>query len=229
MRATLTNRVITSAMNAKSIADMRISYDLASLGDQQVLSDPIEQFTCWFEEVAATSIIEANAMVLATVAPDGLPQARTVLMKGFDANGLRFYTNYDSAKGQQIASNPYVSALFYWPTLQRQVRWMGIAEKVSAEESDEYFASRPRGSQIGALASDQSQPIASADELRRRFEDVERQYEDDQPIPRPSHWGGYRIRPTVIEFWQGRENRLHDRIVFTKRDDDSWDITRLAP
>lgn len=229
MRATLTIRVITFAMNAKSIADMRISYDLASLGDQQVSSDPIEQFTRWFEEVAATSVIEANAMVLATVTPDDLPQARTVLMKGFDAKGLRFYTNYDSAKGQQIAANPHVCALFYWPTLQRQVRWLGIAEQVSAEESDEYFASRPRGSQIGALASEQSQPINSAGELRQRFEDVERQYMDDEPIPRPPHWGGYCIRPTVIEFWQGRENRLHDRIVFTKRDDGSWDITRLAP
>ena len=229
MRATLTIRVITFAMNAKSIADMRISYDLASLGDQQVLSDPIEQFQRWFEEVAATSVIEANAMVLTTVTPDDLPQARTVLMKGFDADGLRFYTNYESAKGRQIAANPNVCALFYWPTLQRQVRWMGIAEQVSADESDEYFASRPRGSQIGALASEQSQPISSAEELRQRFEDVERQYADDEPIPRPSHWGGYLIRPTMIEFWQGRENRLHDRIVFTRCDDGSWDITRLAP
>lgn len=216
-------------MNTKSLADMRISYDLATLGDGDISPDPITLFTHWFEEVSATSIIEANAVVLATVDVHNVPQARTVLMKSFDERGIVIYTNYNSAKGQQIAANPNVCALFYWPTLQRQVRWTGIAAKVSAEESDAYFAVRPRGSQIGAAASNQSQPIASAEELRQRFETLEQIYGNDQPIPRPENWGGFRIQPTRIEFWQGRENRLHDRILYTRDEAGEWGTTRLAP
>lgn len=216
-------------MNAKSVAEMRMSYELDTLGDRDVLADPIEQFAAWFEEVRETNVMEANAMIVTTVGTDGVPQARTVLMKEFDADGIVFYTNYTSAKGQAIAANPNVCLLFYWPSLQRQVRWTGVATRISAEHSDDYFASRPRGSQIGAIVSDQSQPVKSADELRTRWAELEEAYCDDQPIPRPDHWGGFRIRPTVIEFWQGRENRLHDRIVFMRGEDDSWTTQRLAP
>ncbi len=216
-------------MNAKSVAEMRMSYELGTLGDRDVLHDPIEQFSLWFDEVRDTSIAEANAMVVATVTPEGVPQARTVLMKSFDHEGLVFYTNYESAKGQAIELNPNVCALFYWPSLQRQVRWTGVATRVSPEQSDEYFASRPRGSQFGAIASDQSAEVESADVVRDRWNELERQYGEDAPVPRPEHWGGYRIRPTSIEFWQGRENRLHDRILFTREADDSWHTVRLAP
>lgn len=216
-------------MNAKTLAEMRISYQLATLGDREVLTDPIEQFTTWFQEVSATDMLEANAMVLTTVATNGVPQARTVLLKGFDTDGLVFYTNYDSVKAQAIEANPTVCALFYWPSLQRQVRWTGVATRVSSEQSDEYFATRPRGSQLGAWASDQSRPVESAEELRRRFEELEHAFSDEESIPRPENWGGYRIRPISIEFWQGRENRLHDRILFTRNDADNWDISRLAP
>lgn len=216
-------------MNTKAIAEMRITYDLATLGDREVLSDPFAQFATWFQEVSTTNVMEANAMVITTVSDQGIPQARTVLMKGFDTNGLVFYTNYDSAKGRAIEANPVVCALFYWPSLQRQVRWTGIATRVSAEQSDEYFATRPRGSQLGAWASNQSRPVESAEELRRRFDELEHAFEGNEAVPRPENWGGYCIRPTTIEFWQGRENRLHDRILFTRTESDEWDITRLAP
>ena len=215
-------------MNTNAIAEMRISYELDTLGDKEVLRDPIAQFSVWFDEVSQSDVLEANAMVISTVSADGFPQARTVLMKGFDADGLVFYTNYDSAKGQAIEANPNVCALFYWPSLQRQVRWTGVATRVSAEQSDEYFASRPHGSQLGAWASNQSQTVESAGALRDRFEELEASFGDDA-IPRPYNWGGYRIRPLKIEFWQGRENRLHDRILFTRNDTGNWDISRLAP
>lgn len=216
-------------MNSKPLAEMRISYELGTLGDREVLADPIEQFSLWFEEVNATDVLEANAMVIATISADNVPQARTVLLKGFDAAGLVFYTNYDSAKAQAIEANPAVCALFYWPSLQRQVRWTGEVTRVSAEQSDDYFSSRPRGSQLGSWASNQSQPVASAGEVHRRFEDLEHSFDDDEPITRPENWGGYRIRPTSIEFWQGRKNRLHDRILFARNEADGWDISRLAP
>ena len=216
-------------MHTKAIADMRISYELASFGDREVLTDPIAQFNAWFQDVNAEDVLEANAMALTTVSPDGIPQARTVLMKGFDADGLVFYTNYDSAKGQAIDHNPNVCALFYWPSLERQVRWTGVASRVSAEQSDEYFASRPRGSQLGAWASNQSESVESSEGLQRRFEELEHSFADVEAIPRPENWGGYRIRPVTIEFWQGRANRLHDRILFTRVESGEWDISRLAP
>ena len=150
-------------------------------------------------------------------------------MKGFDEHGVVFYTNYASAKAHDLDTNPHICALFYWHSLHRQVRLTGIAEKVSAEESDEYFRVRPRGSQLGAWASNQSQPIGSADALRTRFESFERQFGENDDIPRPSHWGGYRIIPQTFEFWQGRENRLHDRILYTRGQDGHWHLNRLAP
>lgn len=215
-------------MNTNAIAEMRISYELDTLGDKEVLTDPIEQFSTWFDEVSHSDVLEANAMVITTVSEDGFPQARTVLLKGFDADGLVFYTNYDSAKGRAIDANPNVCALFYWPSLERQVRWTGIATRVSPEQSDEYFASRPHGSQLGAWASNQSEPVESANVLRERFHEFEQSFGESE-IPRPENWGGYRIRPLRIEFWQGRKNRLHDRILFTRNDAEEWDISRLAP
>lgn len=223
------NKVQNNAMHAKSIAEMRISYDLTSLGDREVLSDPIAQFNAWFQDINTTDVLEANAMVITTVSADGIPQARTVLLKSFDADGLVFYTNYDSAKGRAIEANPNVCALFYWPSHQRQVRWTGIATRVSDEQSDEYFASRPRGSQLGAWASNQSQPVESAEVLRHRFDELQHSFGEEEAIPRPENWGGYRIKPVTIEFWQGRENRLHDRILYTHTDTGEWTISRLAP
>lgn len=216
-------------MNSKSVAEMRITYDRARLADGDVAADPVEQFGRWFDEAVAANSNEANALILATADSYGVPQARTVLLKGFDERGLVIYTNYASAKAEHIDSNPSVCALFYWPSLQRQVRWTGTAEKVSAAESDDYFASRPRGSQLGAIASHQSQPIGSAEELRIRFMEMDSRYGEGELIPRPDYWGGYRIRPLRIEFWQGRENRLHDRILFTRDETDNWHISRLAP
>lgn len=225
----MTYRVSKSAMNSKSIADMRISYDLATLGDAEALSDPFAQFRLWWDEVAGSNAMEANAMALTTVNADGIPQSRMVLMKDFDAAGIVFYTNYGSAKGRDIAANPNVCALFYWPSLQRQVRITGVAEKVSPAESDAYFRIRPRGSQLGAWASDQSQPISGSRELRESFEHYEQQFAGTDEIPRPEDWGGFRIVPTRVEFWQGRENRLHDRIVYAQDEHGDWVHSRLAP
>lgn len=213
----------------KPLPAMRMTYDLDRLGDNEVMDDPIEQFRAWFEEAAATDVIEANAMIVSTVGEDCRPSARTVLMKWFDARGIVFFTNYNSQKGREITANPYVSLLFYWPSLQRQVRWSGVATKLSPAESDEYFHSRPRGSQLGALASPQSEPIPDREWLAERYSEIEAQYAGELDIPRPDHWGGIRIEPESIEFWQGRENRLHDRIRYTHDRDGNWAHGRIAP
>lgn len=213
----------------KNVSSMRIPYTLGQLGDRDVDRDPIVQFGAWFDEISGTSIVEANAMVVSTVGPDCRPSSRTVLMKGFDEEGIVFYTNYASQKGREIEANPAVSVLFYWPTLQRQVRWTGTASRLTAEESDAYFHQRPRGSQMGALASPQSQAIADRAWLAERFAELAVQYGEDAEIPRPEHWGGYLIRPESIEFWQGRENRMHDRILYTRDDEGRWTHQRLAP
>lgn len=213
----------------KHVPSMRIAYGLNQLGDKDVHPDPIEQFRLWFDEICATDVLEANAMVVSTVSADGKPSLRTVLMKGYDARGIVFYTNYGSRKGQEIEANPHVALLFYWPSLQRQVRWSGIATRVPAEESDEYFQQRPRGSQLGALASPQSEPIPDQAWLVERFSALEAEYGEDLAIPRPDHWGGFRIEPESIEFWQGRENRLHDRILYTRDEHGAWQNQRLAP
>jgi pyridoxamine 5'-phosphate oxidase len=213
----------------KHVPSMRIPYELNQLGDRDVDDDPIRQFQAWFDEVCETSVAEANAMVISTVDDHCRPSARTILMKGFDERGIVFFTNYDSQKGRDIAANPYVSALFYWPTLQRQVRWTGKATKIPADESDAYFHERPRGHQVGSAASPQSAPIPNQRWLAERFAELEAGYGDTLKIPRPEHWGGYRIEPETIEFWQGRENRLHDRIRYTRVDHGSWTQQRLAP
>ena len=191
--------------------------------------NPIRQFEKWFQELPAAGVSaqDAISMTLATAATDGLPGARIVLMKSYDDRGFVFYTNYNSRKGAELTENPRACLLFYWSLLWRQVRIEGAVEKVSAEESEQYFHSRPLGSKTGAWASNQSQPIANRTELEKRFEEFNLKFADN--VPRPPHWGGYRVIPEVIEFWQGQENRLHDRLRYTRQTDDSWIIERLAP
>jgi pyridoxamine 5'-phosphate oxidase len=206
-----------------------MSYELDQLGDREVDSDPMAQFTAWFTEVLETNITEANALMLSTVGEDNRPSSRVVLMKQFDARGFVFYTNYQSRKGREIAANPNVAALFYWPTLQRQVRIYGVAHQIPAEESDEYFHSRPIGSQIGSIVSPQSQEVPDRAWLEARFAEAEEEFQGADSLARPDHWGGYRIEPDSIEFWQGRPNRLHDRIQYDREADGRWSIHRLAP
>jgi len=191
--------------------------------------NPIRQFEIWFKEASASGLSEqdATSMTLATSGKDGQPSARIVLLKSFDESGFVFFTNYHSRKGNDLADNARACLLFYWAPLWRQVRIEGAVEKVSEAESDEYFHSRPLGSKIGAWASNQSEPVTSRNELDERFEEFSLKFVDN--VPRPSHWGGYRVKPDVIEFWQGRENRLHDRLMYQRHSDGSWQIERLAP
>lgn len=204
------------------------------LGDD-LPDDPMPLFAAWFDQASAAteagSSREPQAMTVSTVRQDAdgswRPRARVVLMKGFDARGLTFFTNYDSDKGQEIAANPWVSASFWWPEEARQVRFEGGIEKVARAESEEYFAQRPRGSQIGAVASDQSSPMATPDELARRTDEVTREYEG-RDIPCPEFWGGYRITPDTVEFWQGQPSRLHDRVRYV-REAQGWHTERLNP
>ena len=216
-----------------SLADLRKDYSRASLDEATVQKDPFEQFRIWLDEALKAQLPEPNAMVLSTVSPDGGPTSRVVLIKGFDAQGIVFYTNYESSKGRQIAQNPRASLLFFWPELERQVRIEGILAKVSPQESDDYFHSRPLESRIGAWASAQSQPIDSREALAQAFDHF-RQQLGPQPA-RPDHWGGYRLAPSRFEFWQGRPSRLHDRIEFQAQDRQAsaaqgpWQIRRLSP
>lgn len=200
-----------------------------ALNKSSVDPNPIRQFERWFADAKATGMSEQDAvsMTLATADKDGRPSARIVLMKSFDEPGFVFYTNYDSRKGQDLAENARACLLFYWSPLWRQVRIEGAVEKVSEAESEEYFHSRPLGSKLGAWASDQSQPVESREQLEKQFEESNGKFADN--VPRPPHWGGYRLRPDVIEFWQGRENRLHDRLQYTLQKDGGWLIERLAP
>jgi pyridoxamine 5'-phosphate oxidase len=190
-------------------------------------NDPFEQFELWFKEAQEAEIIEANAMSIATASSEGEITIRTVFLKYFDTNGFVFFTNYESKKAQQIAENPNVALLFPWLKLERQVKIMGTAEKISAAESFKYFATRPRGSQIGAWSSKQSSVISSRSVLLNKFEEIKQKYKDGQ-IPLPSFWGGFRVIPKKIEFWQGKTNRLHDRHLYT-RINNSWKIERLSP
>lgn len=208
------------------LRDMRRDYTLEALDLDQALADPIEMLGQWIVQASELSIIEANAMVLATIDQHGHPSARTVLLKGLAEGGLVFYTNYDSRKGRDLAANPQAAAVFTWLPLERQVRIEGAVERVSTEESDAYFAIRPRGAQIGAAASPQSEPVPNRAWLEARFAALEA---SDEPITRPANWGGYRLVPRMIEFWQGRPNRLHDRLRYDRTLDGDWDIIRLAP
>jgi pyridoxamine 5'-phosphate oxidase len=208
------------------LASMRKNYTRATLDERQANPDPFVQFQGWLDDAThLMSVLEANAMVLATVDAHGLPSARTVLLKGSDPQGLVFYTNYESRKGRDIAVNPAVALVFTWQPLERQVRISGTATRVSAEESDAYFASRPLGSQVGAVASPQSEPVPDRAWLEERFERAAAQ---ETPIVRPAHWGGYRVEPVMFEFWQGRPNRLHDRLRYD-RTPHGWELIRLAP
>ncbi|MDQ3073916.1 MAG: pyridoxamine 5'-phosphate oxidase [Bacteroidota bacterium] len=208
------------------ITHLRKEYARASLDESTVNSNPIDQFILWFEEALNANVLEPNALSLATATTDGKPSSRIVLLKGVSESGFTFYTNYQSRKGQQISQNPYGAMTFLWLELERQVRIEGHIEKTTGDESDAYFAVRPRGSQVGAWISPQSQNI-SRNELEQVTGEMEERFRD-QEIPRPPHWGGYRLMPTRIEFWQGRPNRLHDRILYTS-DRDKWEISRLAP
>lgn len=208
------------------LADIRIDYSLKTLDEHEVLSDPLEQFRVWIDEAHHSKINEWNAMTLSTLRTDGRPNARIVLLKDVD-DGLVFFTNYESAKGNELQSNPFAAATFFWPELERQVRFIGSVEKVSEEDSDGYFLSRPYSSQIGAWASPQSRPIPSREYLEES-ERLFREKFENQTLKRPSHWGGFRIVPEEVEFWQGRPSRLHDRIFYS-RVGSQWKIERLAP
>ncbi|HET7712690.1 MAG TPA: pyridoxamine 5'-phosphate oxidase [Thermoanaerobaculia bacterium] len=190
--------------------------------------NPIAQFGKWYEEAKGVTPLMPEAMTLATADTTGIVSARVVLLKGFDERGFVFYTNYNSWKGTQIHNNPFVALCWYWPELERQVRAEGAAVKTTEEESDLYWETRPRGSQLGAWASEQSKPILGRGDLEARFRDLEANHAD-RPIPRPPHWGGYRVIPTSMEFWQGRADRLHDRFVYHLREAHDWTIERLAP
>lgn len=211
----------------KEIAAIREDYAKSSLSESDVLHDPIQQFKKWFDEAISSQVTEPTAMVLSTVNEKGLPSSRVVLLKDIKSEGLSFFTNYNSRKGQEILQNPHVSILFFWPELQRQVRFEATVEKLSKEDSDEYFASRPRGSQIGAIASPQSVIIPNRESLEKRVAEVELEF-GDLAIPRPEFWGGFLIKPVRVEFWQGRSSRLHDRIVYIL-ENEIWTINRLAP
>ncbi|AFZ34402.1 Pyridoxamine 5'-phosphate oxidase [Stanieria cyanosphaera PCC 7437] len=211
-----------------SVADLRQNYTLAELNQSNVEPNAIAQFAIWFEQAVEAQLLEPNAMTLATATPDGKPSARIVLLKGFDHRGFVFYTNYYSHKGRELTANNWAALVFWWGELERQVRIEGRVEKVSAEESDAYFQSRPINSQLGAWASDQSQVIPTRQVLDRKLNDLAQQYQE-KPIPRPPHWGGFRVSPEIIEFWQGRPNRLHDRLKYTLQPEGNWKIERLSP
>ena len=211
----------------RSLADLRKDYAAGGLTEADAGDDPFALFHRWFDEAVAAALLEPNAMTLATCTPDGVPSARVVLLKALDDRGFTFFTNYDSRKGREMATNPRVALVFLWQPLERQVRIEGTVEKVTPAESDAYFANRPLGSRLGAWASGQSAAISDRAFLETQHAALVAKYPDGD-VPRPPHWGGYRVIPMAIEFWQGRPSRLHDRIVFT-RTAGGWEKRRLAP
>lgn len=210
-----------------AIADLRKDYKRADLSETDTVADPINQFQQWFDDALKADIPEANAMSLATVGEDGKPSSRIVLIKEINQQGFTWFTNYHSRKGRELLHHPFAALLFHWIELERQVRIEGRVERVSPEESDTYYYSRPVGSQLGAIASQQSEPAASREAIEAQLDAVKKQF-GEQPV-RPEHWGGYRLVPDRIEFWQGRPSRLHDRIVYIKDADNHWHKERLQP
>lgn len=204
-------------------------YGSQSLSESEVDPDPLVQFRGWLEHATGAGIYEPNAMVLSTIDPDGRPSSRTVLLRGIHADGFEFFTDYGSRKGRALRVNPLASLLFPWYSLHRQVVVYGVAQATSAAVSDAYFASRPHGSQISAIASEQSQPVAGREVLEERVRELEERYPEGSDVPRPANWGGFRVKADRIEFWQGRTSRLHDRILYTAAGDGSWTIERLQP
>lgn len=213
---------------SKSIADIRTDYMMHQFTEKDAAKNMYDQFTAWWNQAVASEIYEVNAMTLATIGLNGSPAARIVLLKGYDTNGFVFYTNYSSHKGLEMAANGKVSLLFFWKELERQIRIDGVVEKVEESESDEYFQSRPIGSRIGAWASPQSTVIENRETLEKNEAAFTKQF-GEGPVPRPSHWGGYRVKPLMVEFWQGRMSRLHDRIRYQLQANGDWQIQRLAP
>ena len=210
-----------------SIADLRLEYSQATLSEHEVDADPIRQFAHWFDAALAAEISEPNAMNLATIGKLGRPSARIVLLKDFDARGFTWYTNYSSRKGQDLLEHPYAAITFHWGELERQIRIEGTVERVTDEENDNYFSIRPIKSRLGAIASAQSMPIESRELLEKQFEEASEKF--GETPPRPAHWGGYRLKPDLLEFWQGRRSRLHDRVLYTLDTNGSWQRSRLQP
>lgn len=210
-----------------TLADLRREYASRALTEDEAHADPIQQFSTWFGEALKSELLDTNAMTLATATPDGGPAARIVLLKGFDEQGFVFFTNYESAKGQQLDQNPRACLLLFWAALERQVRITGRVTKTSAAESQTYFHSRPFESQVGAWASAQSRTVADRTVLESRYAELASKYAGGT-VPLPPFWGGYRVTPETIEFWQGRKSRLHDRLLYTRRDG-AWSRSRLAP
>ena len=216
-------------MNTNDLSDYRKSYEKSELLETNVPEDPINLFNQWFHETEDFGgVEEVNAMTVATIGKDGFPKSRVVLLKKFNEEGFTFYTNYDSEKGQAIADNPNVCLSFFWHSMERQVIIKGVAQKVTPATSDNYFDSRPDGSKLGAIVSNQSQVIPSRTFLENNLSALEKKYESES-IARPSNWGGYIVKPTVVEFWQGRPNRLHDRIRYSVENEHDWKMERLAP
>lgn len=212
-----------------TIADLRREYARARLDEQDLAADPFVMFAAWFAQAVETALPEPNAMTLATAAPDGTPSARVVLLKAVDAAGFVFFTDYRSRKGVELAANPKAALVFHWQELERQVRVVGSVSRIHDAESDAYYRTRPLGSRFGAWASEQSAVLRSRAELEGRLAAVEARHPDGD-VPRPSHWGGFRVSPVEVEFWQGRESRLHDRLRYRRAGgDDSWMVERLSP
>lgn len=225
----LTNSASEAMEKPLSLADIRKNYSREVLSEQSVLPDPVQQFEVWLNEALKAGVEEATAMVLATATPEGKPSSRVVLLKGIEQGSFIFFTNYLSRKGQQLAANPQAAITFFWPGVERQVRLEGTIRKLDETASDMYFHSRPKASQIGAWASPQSQEVESRTELERAEQHYAEKFKASVEIPRPENWGGFQFLPAYFEFWQGRPSRLHDRIVYEKEKNGSWQLKRLAP
>ncbi len=215
-------------MENKSLADIRREYAAGALHEADINPDPVEQFQRWMQEAITAQLPEPNAMILATADRSGRPCARVVLLKACDDRGFAFYTNYHSSKAQQLANNPYASLVFLWLELERQVRVEGVVSQTTRTESEAYFVSRPRESQLGALASRQSRVIACREALEQRYQQLAKQYPEGN-IPMPDYWGGYRLKPDMLEFWQGRHDRMHDRLRYRPQQEGGWLLERLEP